>query len=479
MNQSLVAVSLTLIALVLTACGGGSAPTTTHEGHEAPGIPVPPPVFGRVELSSITRENLGITFAKAEYRVVQGVLRLPGRFAAAPGSRRIYQAPLEGRVEILVKPYQRIKPGDPLFRILSPRWHQLRLDLAEGCADGCADGCGTAALAGQRLAASEAQAAATAQALTAWKERLATLERLDRDVGGKAAERSEAAMRVAELSLQNIEATARVARMRRDAIGPDGTADTGLAAVRFRQMLSEAAAITGLSPGELTTLDDRHRPSWSTIDVPEVRATAPGVVEGDLAGTNAWFEAHAPVLTITDPGDVRFHAAGLQADLPRLKDGQTARIVAYDPADRSAIPATVVLGPVADAIDRSVELIALPQSKSDAAAGLPAWVRPGVTALLEIVVAGSNDEELAIPLAATVPDGLVSVFFRRDPKHPEAVQRVEADLGLSDGRWVVVNSGLKEGDEVVLGGVHPLKLSVQAPVAGAAKPDPHASCGGH
>jgi hypothetical protein len=42
-----------------------------------------------------------------------------------------------------------------------------------------------------------------------------------------------------------------------------------------------------------------------------------------------------------------------------------------------------------------------------------------------------------------------------------------------------VNSGLKEGDEVVLGGVHPLKLSVQAPVAGAAKPDPHASCGGH
>jgi hypothetical protein len=449
--------------LLLVACG--TPPVAPGEVHVEPPSTVP----GRVELSAVARENLGITFATAEYRVVQGVLRLPGRFAAAPGSRRIYQAPLDGRVEVLVKPYQLVQPGEVLFRIMSPRWHQLRLELAEGSADG------SATLAAQRLAAGESQAAATARALAAWQERLATLERLDREIGGKAAERSEAAIRIAELGLQAVEATARVARLRREAVGTDGTAESGLAAVRLRQMLAEAAAITGLSPAELIAVDGQGRARWSTIEAPEVRATAPGVVEGEVAGASAWVTAHTAVLTVTDPSGVRLHAAGLQADLPRLKNGLPARIVAYDPADRSAILATVVLGPVADAIDRSVEIIALPA----AGATLPAWVRPGVTALLEIVVRGSAEEELAIPLAATVSDGLVSVFFRRDPRHPDAVERVEADLGVSDGRWVVVNSGLKDGDQVVLGGVHPLKLSFQPTAPGAAKPDPHASCGGH
>jgi hypothetical protein len=39
----------------------------------------------------------------------------------------------------------------------------------------------------------------------------------------------------ADLSLQAVEANARVARLHREAIGPDGTAETGLAAVRLRR----------------------------------------------------------------------------------------------------------------------------------------------------------------------------------------------------------------------------------------------------
>jgi multidrug efflux pump subunit AcrA (membrane-fusion protein) len=54
---------------------------------------------------------------------------------------------------------------------------------------------------------------------------------------------------------------------------------------------------------------------------------------------------------------------------------------------------------------------------------------------------------------------LASIIFRRDPKNPDKVIRMEADLGISDGKWVVVNSGLREGDEVVLDGVYELKLA--------------------
>ena len=39
---------------------------------------------------------------------------------------------------------------------------------------------------------------------------------------------------------------------------------------------------------------------------------------------------------------------------------------------------------------------------------------------------------------------------------------MEADLGVSDGRWAVINSGVKVGDEVVLNGVYELKLATSS-----------------
>jgi hypothetical protein len=54
---------------------------------------------------------------------------------------------------------------------------------------------------------------------------------------------------------------------------------------------------------------------------------------------------------------------------------------------------------------------------------------------------------------------LQKVFFLRNPKDPDEVMRIEADLGTSDGRWVEVKSGLVEGDEVVLGGGYALMLA--------------------
>jgi hypothetical protein len=42
---------------------------------------------------------------------------------------------------------------------------------------------------------------------------------------------------------------------------------------------------------------------------------------------------------------------------------------------------------------------------------------------------------------------------------------MEADLGLSDGRWVEIKSGVKEGDEIVLGGNYQLMLATSGNVA--------------
>jgi multidrug efflux pump subunit AcrA (membrane-fusion protein) len=96
---------------------------------------------------------------------------------------------------------------------------------------------------------------------------------------------------------------------------------------------------------------------------------------------------------------------------------------------------------------------------------LTPWARAGVSAHLEIVLAGAAAEELALPLSAVVRDGAKPVIFRRDPANPDKVIRLDADLGLSDGRWVVIHSVVKEGDEVVLGGNYQLMLATSATAA--------------
>ena len=401
-----------------------------------------------VALTASVRTNLGITFAKSEYRVVQGLLRVPGRFESEPSARRAYQVPLAGRVEVLVKPYQRVVVGDPLYRVASTEWNSLQRELAEASV--------AASLAGERYTAAQAHIQAVEQAATMWRERATNLERLAKEIGGKAAELAEASGRAADLMVQQTEARTRLAEVKSEAQGANGSPEGGLAALHLRHLLSLAARVTGLDVATLTA-ETGGRAHWQTIEELVVLAVAPGVVEGEVPTNGTWLEARANVLTVTDPAGVRLRANALQSDLPKLRDGLAARIVGADPQDPLRMDATMVLAPIADALDRSVDLIARPV----AGATIPAGIRPGVAAVLEVVISGSAEEELVIPVAATIRDGLKIIFFRRHGTNPDVVEKIEADLGASDGRWVVVNSGVKEGDEVVVGGIYPLKLSQQ------------------
>jgi multidrug efflux pump subunit AcrA (membrane-fusion protein) len=115
------------------------------------------------------------------------------------------------------------------------------------------------------------------------------------------------------------------------------------------------------------------------------------------------------------------------------------------------------IGLSADADERTVDLIVVPTA-------LTTWARNGVAAHLEVTLAGGQDE-LAIPLSAVVRDGATPIIFRRDPANADKAIRMEADIGLSDGRWVVIASGVREGDEIVLGGNYQLMLATSGNAA--------------
>jgi multidrug efflux pump subunit AcrA (membrane-fusion protein) len=122
------------------------------------------------------------------------------------------------------------------------------------------------------------------------------------------------------------------------------------------------------------------------------------------------------------------------------------------PYRTAPIDGPLLLGVQADPAQRTIDLFLQPDV-------LPDWARPGIAAFLEVETASSGDDQLAIPLAAVLQDGLQRVFFRRDDKDPDQVVRVEADLGVDDGRWVEVKSGLTDGDAVVLAGAYELVLA--------------------
>ena len=118
---------------------------------------------------------------------------------------------------------------------------------------------------------------------------------------------------------------------------------------------------------------------------------------------------------------------------------------------------TLSLGLSGKSDDRTLELYVTPSE-------LLPWAKPGVTAQIEIVTKQSPTPELAIPLAAVQRDGLTPVIFRRAPDNPNEAIRIEADLGMDDGRWVEIRSGVRDGDEIVLDGAFQLMLATSGSI---------------
>ena len=116
--------------------------------------------------------------------------------------------------------------------------------------------------------------------------------------------------------------------------------------------------------------------------------------------------------------------------------------------------ASLTLGLEAHPEERTLTLLAVPRG------GAP-WVRPGVSAFLEVRSGDAEERSLAVPSSSVLQDGLTHVLFLRDATDPDHIWRLEADLGVDDGRWVEIKSGLALGDEVVVDGAYELKLAAQ------------------
>jgi multidrug resistance efflux pump len=432
-----------------------------------------PPPTNRVDINASVRQNLGITFAKVESRNVARTLRVPGRFELLPTAKREYRAAASGTVELLVEQYQPVTEGLPLYRLDSPRWREMQKELADAEAAVKLAQAGADSI-GPLLAAHENHHSEIQKAVDLWTARVNTLEQLQTAGGARGDEIAQAKAAMSSSRSELAETLEKEAELL--ARKSETAAQLDAATSRLAFLYEAAATLVGVSAADLRSASpsDAGTPRWRTINGIEVRALTPGVVETVGVVSGGVIDQHAHVLSTVQPDQVRFRAVGLQSDLPRLADGQPASVVAAQAMQgrgsgeaAASFTGSLTLAPTADAERRTLELILTPAAGTTA----PAWAKAGVSAFLEVVTnsasagaGGSGGEELAIPLKCVARDGTQAIIFRRDPADSNKAIRMEADLGLDDGRWVVVKSGVAEGNEIVLDGVYQLMVATSGTI---------------
>jgi membrane fusion protein (multidrug efflux system) len=390
----------------------------------------------RIEVPASVRSNLGIRFAEVELRHVERTLRVPGAFELQPLARHEYRMALPGRVQLLVDQFEAVEPGQVLFRFHSPAWPELAHEILMA-----EQSIGSARA---TIDVKQARLVEARRELELLHERLAALAQAE-------FKRADLEVEAARLEAGLPRLAAELALARTQLANAESTRE---------HALHRAATAAGIDESALdaeVVVEGETRPAYRTVDWIDVRATEPGVIEHLAVTDGSFVEPPGLVLSTVDPSLVRFRALGLQADLPLLLDRAEARIVPPNtpglPVD-GALSATLGLGLEAHPQERTVTLLATPTEHAP-------WVRAGVSAFLEVVTETTARPSLAVPSAAVVRDGLTHVLFRRDPNDPGSVIRIEADLGVDDGRWVELKSGVMRGDQVVLDGAYELKLASQ------------------
>jgi cobalt-zinc-cadmium efflux system membrane fusion protein len=187
----------------------------------------------------------------------------------------------------------------------------------------------------------------------------------------------------------------------------------------------------------------------------ELRAPIAGVLNSATAGPGEMVAANQSVFSVLNPEIIWIEAQIPEATVASLGSAKNAAIELPGEV-RQLLPVTgagrgqlVSLGLEVDATTRTVPLIY--EMKNSA----PPF-RIGQHVMLHVETANAQDT-LAIPDSALVEEG--GWFVAYVQLAGETFEKRELRLGIRDGEWIQVLSGLTEGERVVARGAYALRLS--------------------
>ncbi len=403
-------------------------------------------VTNRLAIPPEVVANLGITFAEATRGKVGVWTSVPGELYVPATHRWRLRAPARGRLTAIASRWTEVEAGDEVAELLSPQLNVAQQELLAAHSR-LASAQEVADAARARLAESDALAQEAKELVNASRQRLEHLQEVGKNAAAFASKELLEARRASATAAQS----ALQAAVRRDELR-EAAREKDLARAQagwlVEQKLAALALLTGRTPDELLARNDGVE-AWRALESIVVRAPARGTVVEVPASRGETVDEDETVAVLLDASELRFRGFLPEGDLRSLRRGAPMRV---DLPGHDEPVVTELLGPmpIAEPTTRRVQIEATtpnPERK------LP----QGLSAMGHVQVRESAHEEVLLPAACVVADGLEMIVFRRDSKDPGIVVRTPVELGLRGAGVVEVLAGVLDGDSVVQRGVHQLK----------------------
>lgn len=166
------------------------------------------------------------------------------------------------------------------------------------------------------------------------------------------------------------------------------------------------------------------------------------VEEGDVVTPTSQMKG-APLVVIVDMDRVKVVVNVIEKDIARVKIGQEARVELDAYPDKSFRGKVSNISPVVDPLSRTASVeIEVPNPER--------LLKPGMFARVEIIVREKKDA-LQVRKEALIKGDKVFVA------EGEKASLRQVRVGIKEGEWVEILSGLREGDKVVVRGQQFLK----------------------
>ncbi len=209
------------------------------------------------------------------------------------------------------------------------------------------------------------------------------------------------------------------------------------------------AEATGLADG--SDIDEGSPGDTSSLSALVLKTPFDGIVEDVFVARGERVQAGDPMFVVADTTLlwVRAQIHEREWTAVEVAVGQEIKVVVPGAERHEAMARIHHVGATVEADSRSVPLVAeLPNDDEDA------HLKPGMFVWVDLPQ-GAVRETLAVPMAAVMRhEGKAFVFV---PLGDGRFRRIDVEVGIEQGDVVEIVSGLRDGDQVVVGGAFVLK----------------------
>ena len=400
-------------------------------------------VTNRIPIPLEVVSNIGITFEKAERGKLGRWLRVPGRLEVPHDRRWTVRAPALGRVHPRVRVGDVVEKGRVLAVLESPALLEERRKILIA-ANAVKNAQAEAQAAAARLTEAESLLTHAVEFESTCLQRRTRMVELLPTGSDSGSMLSSKELIDAEQTLVDARSRSLETAVLRDDLKKRSRRlrlEIDHARIELDQQLTSLSVLTGQSLEGLRSVVD-GAPLWQTLSELELRAPSGGMVMAVAVSDGEHVPEATPIVRVSNASTLAFTGFLPESDLDRLSPGAFVRLESAGMGGKPVLTKLWDSPPTFDEASRTLRIRAWVANPS---LGIP----DGTSATAYVQVSESEKEEVLVPEACVVFDGLEAVVFRRDSADPDVAVRTPVELGERSAGLVEVLAGVLVGTLVI------------------------------